>query len=164
MGEVRGLAWNLGGMVARSSFDIKYLVGVARGGLPIVDCVSRALKIRDIQALAIQLYKESDGSSDTPEVPNEEIEVIRLPKLPKDGRGALFVDDVLDTGRTADFIRERWPKAGLAVAYTKKKHEDTLEQVHFYGQYVGGIWVDFPWEVETQTREELRNNGGHIVI
>lgn len=164
MEVVRGLAWNIGGMVSRSSFEIKYLVGVTRGGLTPTDCVSRALGIKDIQTLAIEVYDEDERKPSGPEEVKPEIAVYRKPVLPRGGKHTLFVDDVLDTGTTAGFIKENWPQSATAVVFTKHEHESTLEKVDFYGQYVGGIWVDFPWEVEAQTREDIRNNGTGLVV
>ncbi|HET9850591.1 MAG TPA: hypothetical protein VFP35_03145 [Candidatus Saccharimonadales bacterium] len=164
MEEVRGLAWNLGSMVSRSSFEIKYLVGVTRGGLSITDCISRAMGIKDIQTLAVEVYEESQEEAGNPEVPSGNIKVYRKPKLPKDGKGALFADDVLDSGLTAGYIRENWPEAAIAVAYTKKPHPQTTKEVDFYGKYVGGVWIDFPWEMEAQVREELRNGNHQIIL
>lgn len=164
MEVVRAVAWNLGGMIGRSSFDIKYLVAVTRGGLVLTDCVSRALGIKDIQTLAIEVYEENeDESIDAPEVPTGGVKVYRTPDLPEDGEGAVFVDDVLDTGTTMAYIGENWPKAARAAGYTKHPHKDTMDMVDFYGHYVGDIWIDFPWEVETQLRENLKN-GNHPII
>jgi xanthine phosphoribosyltransferase len=164
MEEVRGLAWRLGSMVSLSSFEIKYLVGVTRGGLTIADCVSRKMNVKDIQTLAIEVYEEDDTEGSNPEKPAENIRVYRVPKLSRKGEGALFVDDVLDTGTTAGFIRENWPKAAIGATYTKKPHRPTLEEIDFYGKYVGNIWIDFPWEREAQAREEIRSSDPSMII
>lgn len=163
MEEVRGLSWSLGGMAMRSSFEIQRLVGVTRGGLTVVDCVSRDMGIKDIQALAIEVY-DLNAEGGNPEAPLGSIKVHRKPSLPRGGEGTLFVDDVLDTGITARFIKENWPNSATAVAYTKKSHQQTLEEIDFYGKYVGGIWIDFPWEREAQIREELRIDLPGIIL
>lgn len=92
------------------------------------------------------------------------MKIYRKPKLPKKGNGALFVDDVLDTGTTMSYVSEEWPNAAKAVVYTKKIHEFTLGEVNFYGRYVGDVWVDFPWEVETQLREDLKIDEPGIIF
>jgi xanthine phosphoribosyltransferase len=163
MEEVRGLAWNIGGMVARSSFKVERLVAVTRGGMTITECLSRALNIKDIQTFALEVYGKNTGDGN-PEVPNDNVTIFREPDLPEDGEGTLFGDDVLDTGLTVSEIRSRWPKAAIGVAYTKHEHKETLNQVDFYGKYVGNIWIDFPWELEAQTRDNLRNGNGNLVL
>ncbi len=164
MDEVRGLAWYLGNMVMLSSFDIQHIVAVTRGGLTPTDCVSRAMAIRDIQTLAVELYEPNPDPDGDPEIPLDKIRIYRKPKLYRYGRNALFVDDVLDQGRTAGYIRETWPKAAIAVVYSKLEHRETLKRVDFVGKFVGGIWVDFPWEVEAQTRRELREGDNRVIF
>lgn len=164
MQEVRGIAWNIGGMVTRSSFKIERLVAVTRGGMTITECLSRALDIKDIQTLAIELYTPNPQEAGDPEVVGNGINVYQRPDLPDEGEGTLFGEDVLDTGTTLNYVRENWPKAAIAVAYTKHPHHDTLDLVDFYGKYVGDIWVDFPWEVEVQERQTLRSDNDGLVL
>lgn len=164
MEEVRGLAWALGDAVMRSSFEVEHLVAITRGGLSVADCVSRSMDLRDIQTLAVELYEPNPDPEGPPEIPLDKIRVYREPKLRRYGRGALFVDDVLDNGHTAGYVRDKWPQAAMAVAYTKHLHEETLNKVDFYGRYVGNIWIDFPWEVEAQARRELRKPPNRVLF
>ena len=166
--EVRATAWQLGQLVARSSFEINQLVVVTRGGLTPTDCISRSLDIRDIQTFAAEVYQPNPnyGENDPRrEVPRRRLKVFREPVLNNpSGKGALFVEDVLDTGRTLGYIRRKYPEATTLAVYTKKSHRESLKYVDFYGMYVGDIWIDFPWEVEAETRRSLIDQYGSTVL
>lgn len=156
MEEVRAFGWQLGEAVARSSFEIKYLVAVTRGGLVPAECVSRATGVRDIQTYAVELYTPDATTDGSTEAPGQEMTVWREPELEDEGDGALFVDDVLDTMHTMRSVKAKWPRSASAVIYTKQAHDVTLSVVDFYARYTGDIWIDFPWERETKKREEMR--------
>jgi hypoxanthine phosphoribosyltransferase len=162
MEEVRGLGWSIGEAVLRSSFDIHQIVSITRGGLTPTDCISRSMGIKDIQTLAIERYEAEPDDSSNP-VAVEEFKIYQLPKLRKLGRGALFVDDIVDKAMTAEFVQARWPEAAIASIYTKLDHDESMKKVDFYGKYVGDIWVDLPWEVEEQNRSELRQEPNRVI-
>jgi xanthine phosphoribosyltransferase len=61
-----------------------------------------------------------------------------------DGEGWLVVDDLVDTGRTVEVLRESMPRAHFAVIYAKPLGRPLVDT------YVTAVsqdtWIYFPWE------------------
>src|SRR5436190_12371648 len=106
--EVRNLGWRVGIAAMDSSFEIIQVVPVSRGGMVPGDAASRATGIKNVQTLAIEQYKAEPDDKGNP-VPDGEMKVYAIPKVKRRGKGALFIDDVLDKGNTAAFIKDSYP-------------------------------------------------------
>jgi len=113
------------------------LVGIARGGLAPTAIIAHALDLRNVKSVAVtsffgrrQVAAEMLGSV-------EEI---------KDGEGWVFIDDMSDTGQTAQLIRRRYPKARYAVVYAKPDGQAYTD--YFVKLLKQETWVEFPWEME----------------
>src|SRR5580704_1337335 len=76
----------------------KGMVAVTRGGLAPAALVARALDIRLIETACVIGYHADDRNPQ----PMEETKVIKPPAGVGDGEGWLVIDDLVDTGRTAD--------------------------------------------------------------
>ena len=67
------------------------------------------------------------------------------------GEKVLFVDDVFDTGGTADAIRRRTQGLGvdmrLACVYWKSEANRTDMKPDYFVRDVGGDWIVFPHEI-----------------
>jgi len=111
------------------------LVAVSRGGLVPGAIVAKELDIRLVQTVCISSY---DGRQ------QHEPEVIKA--IEGDGRGVLVIDDIADTGATAEVVRRLLPGAHLACVYAKprgKPYADTTAV-----DVPQNMWLSFPWEVE----------------
>jgi xanthine phosphoribosyltransferase len=93
----------------------KGMVAVTRGGLAPAAIVARALDIRLIETVWVIGYEPDDYN---PQQVNE-VSIIKAPARVEDGEGWLVVDDLVDTGRTAEVLRKLMPKAHFAVIYAK---------------------------------------------
>ena len=120
----------------------KKMVAVTRGGLFPAGIIARELEIRDIDTICIASYDEYAHGS---------LVQIKPSVIEGDGEGVLIVDDLVDSGKTLEFIRKKYPKAHYATVYAKEKG------VRFVDTYVSMMdcWVLFPWEGVMQPAKPL---------
>jgi len=114
------------------------LVAVTRGGLVPAAIVARELEIRLIDTVCIASY--DDRSQGDMQV---------LKEVPGDGEGWLIVDDLVDTGRTAQVVRDLLPKAHFATVYAKPAGRPLVET--FITEVSQDTWILFPWDTEPQS-------------
>ena len=114
------------------------LVAVTRGGLVPAAIVARELEIRLIETICISSYDDRDQG-----------ELTVLKEVPGDGKGWLIVDDLVDTGRTAQVVRDSLPKAHFATVYAKPAGRPLVET--FITEVSQDTWILFPWDTEPQS-------------
>ena len=114
------------------------LVAVTRGGLVPAAIVARELEIRLIDTICIASY--DDRSQGDMQV---------LKEVPGDGTGWLIVDDLVDTGRTAQVVRDLLPEAHFATVYAKPAGRPLVET--FITEVSQDTWILFPWDTEPQS-------------
>jgi xanthine phosphoribosyltransferase len=118
----------------------KGIVAVTRGGLAPAAIIARALDIRLIETVCVIGYHPDDYN------PRQasETTVIKPAAITGDGAGWLVVDDLVDTGRTAEVVRKLMPRAHFAAIYAKPLGR---RLVHTYVTEVSqDTWIYFPWE------------------
>ncbi len=71
------------------------MVAITRGGLFPAGIIARELNIRHIDSISIASYDEYFQG---------ELRLIKPPMIEGDGEGVLFVDELVDTGKTLAFI------------------------------------------------------------
>lgn len=121
----------------------KGIIAVTRGGLAPVALLSRALDNKMIETLCLSSYDHQDQAK---------LEVLKDVEHIGDGEGWLVVDDLADTGKTFDVVKEMLPDAHIACLYVKpqgKTHVNTY--IRDYGQHV---WINFPWELQAGFTDE----------
>jgi xanthine phosphoribosyltransferase len=118
----------------------KGIVAVTRGGLTPAAIVARALDIRLIETVCVIGYHPDDYH---PQQANETT-VIKPPANVGDGDGWLVVDDLVDTGRTAEMLRKLMPKAHFAVIYAKPVGRPLVDT--YVTEVSQDTWIYFPWE------------------
>jgi xanthine phosphoribosyltransferase len=112
------------------------IVAIARGGLVPAAIVARVLDIRLIETLCIASY---DGTSKGP------LAVLKpAPEVAGDGSGWLLVDDVADSGSTAEAARRMLPAAHYATLYVKPAGRPFVDS--FIREVAQDVWIDFPWD------------------
>lgn len=114
------------------------LVAVTRGGLVPAAIVARELEVRLIDTICIESY--ADQTQGTLTV---------LKSVPGDGAGWLMVDDLVDTGRTAQKVRELLPKAHFATIYAKPAGRPLVDS--YITEVSQDTWILFPWDTEPQS-------------
>ncbi len=137
--NAKALAWKL-----HELGEWKGIVAVTRGGLVPAAVVARELDIRVIETVSIVGYGSDDNN---PSLENA-VKVVKEPSGIGDGAGWLVVDDLVDTGRTAEVLHRMLPKAHFATVYAKPKG---MPLVHtFVTEVSQDTWIYFPWDIELQ--------------
>jgi len=137
--NAKALAWRL--------LDLgpwKGVIAVTRGGLVPAAIVARELDIRVIETVSVVAYEPDD----TKPTLSDEARVIKAAANVGDGEGWLVVDDLVDTGRTADVVRRLVPKAHFATVYAKPLGRPLVDT--FVTEVSQDTWIYFPWDIELQ--------------
>ena len=109
------------------------LVGVARGGLIPATLVAHKLGLRRIVSLGLMSYE--DGA--------EAHQGAMKAYGPTLDDAAIVIDDIIDSGRTLEAVRQRYPKAVVAALVDKTEGASGVISGR---QTPMGEWVEFPWE------------------
>jgi xanthine phosphoribosyltransferase len=85
-----------------------------------------------------------------------QLEVLKRPDagLMGDGEGILVVDDLVDSGRTLELIREMYPKAHLVTVYAKPQGKAMVES--YVTEVSQDTWIFFPWDMALQYVQPFR--------
>ncbi len=127
----RALAWRLAEIG-----PIKGIVAVTRGGLVPAAIVARELDIRNIETVCIAAYRDDKSVG--------EVDIIKGLDIPDNGKGWLIVDDLVDSGITAKFVRDMIPDAHFATIYAKPKGRKRVDT--FITEVSQDTWILFPWD------------------
>jgi len=113
------------------------VVAITRGGMAPAMIVARELDIRTVDTISVKSYNHQTQSAPV---------VIKSPDadLVGDGDGVLIVDDLVDTGRTLEVVRNLLPRAHVAKTYVTEVSQDT--------------WIFFPWDLALQYVEPYRGH------
>jgi xanthine phosphoribosyltransferase len=144
--NAKALAWRL--------LDLgpwKGLIAVTRGGLVPAAIVARELDIRVIETISVVVYRENGG---VPCDQKEEASIVKnVAAHVGDGEGWLIVDDLVDTGRTADLLRKLMPKAHFATIFAKPLGRPLVDT--FVTEVSQDTWIYFPWDIELQFAQPI---------
>jgi len=151
--DARALAWRLDG---RGPVDggWRAVVAITRGGMAPAMIVARELDIRTVDTISVKSYHSGGGKADQ----QSEAEVLKSPdaELMEDGTGILIVDDLVDSGKTLELVRQHYPKAHFATVYAKPKGEPMVDT------FITGVsqdtWIFFPWDMALQYVEPYRGS------
>ena len=113
------------------------IVAITRGGLVPAAVIARELDIHLVDTICISSYswKEQGGIS-------------ILKGAQGDGDGWLLIDDLVDTGKTAETARKMLPKAHFATVYAKPAGRPIVDT--FITEVSQDTWILFPWDAESQ--------------
>ena len=144
--DSRALAWRLDGR-GPDNGHWKAIVAITRGGMAPAMIVARELDIRTVDTISVKSYDHQSQSEAT---------ILKAPdsEMMGDGTGILVVDDLVDSGRTLELVRELYPKAHFATVYAKPKGEPQVDT------FITGVsqdpWIFFPWDMALQYVEPYR--------
>lgn len=114
------------------------IVAVTRGGLIPAAVVARELDVRLVDTICVVSYGGHEG---------QEQGAAKVLKAPDGtGEGCLLIDDLVDTGRTANAIRERMPDAYFATVYAKPEGRPSTDLC--IREIPQTTWIRFPWDTE----------------
>ncbi|GLP86241.1 xanthine phosphoribosyltransferase [Tritonibacter mobilis] len=149
--DSRALAWRLDGL-GPDDGHWRAVVAITRGGMAPAMIVARELDIRTVDTISVKSYHSGGGKADQ----RREAEVLKSPdaEMMGDGTGILIVDDLVDSGKTLELVRSRYPKAHLATVYAKPQGEPQVDT------FITGVsqdtWIFFPWDMALQYVEPYR--------
>jgi len=143
--DARALAWRLQNVAPEGGW--RAVVAITRGGMAPAMIVARELDIRIVDTISVKSYDNQTQS---------EPRVIKSPdsEIVGDGTGVLIVDDLVDTGRTLEVVREHMPKAHVATVYAKPMGRAQVET--FVTEVSQDTWIFFPWDMALQYVEPYR--------
>jgi hypoxanthine phosphoribosyltransferase len=142
------LTWELFGnavlelaqQVVDDGYEPDLVLSIARGGLGLGMGLGYALDVKNLSAVNVEFYTGVDERLDVP---------IMLPPTPAavdlSGLKILIADDVADTGRTLEIVRDfcadHVAEARVAVIYEKPW---TVVRPEYVWRRTES-WIDFPW-------------------
>jgi len=146
--DSRALAWRLEKMAPHGG-DWKAVVAITRGGMAPAMIIARELDIRTVDTISIKSYDHQAQS---------EAVVLKAPDadIIGDGEGILIIDDLVDTGKTLEVVKSRYPKAHIATVYAKPKGRPMVDT--FITEVSQDTWIFFPWDMALQYVEPYRGN------
>ncbi|MCB8956634.1 MAG: phosphoribosyltransferase [Nocardioides sp.] len=129
--------------VVDSGFEPDLVLSVARGGMGLGMGLGYALDVKNISAVNVEFYTGVDERLEVP---------IMLPPTPAAvdlaGLKILVADDVADTGKTLEIVREfcadHVAEARIAVIYEKPA---TVVRPDYAWRRTE-LWIDFPWSAD----------------
>lgn len=142
------LTWELFGeasralaeQVADSGFRPDIVLAVARGGLTVAGALAYALGVKNCFAMNVEFYTGVDERLDVPVMLPPSLDVVDIR-----GLSVLVADDVADTGRTLELVRdviaEHVTEARAAVLYQKPRSVIDCQYVWRHTDR----WINFPW-------------------
>lgn len=131
---------DLGRQVVDSGYEPDIVLSIARGGLALGMGLGYALDVKNLSAVNVEFYTGVDERLDVP---------IMLPPTPDvvdlAGLRVLIADDVADTGRTLEIVRDflagHVSEVRAAVIYEKPR---TVVKADYVWRRTER-WIDFPW-------------------
>ncbi len=144
--DSRALAWRLDGR-GPDNGAWKAVVAITRGGMAPAMIVARELDIRAVDTISVKSYNHQTQSEPV---------VIKSPDmtLMGDGEGVLIIDDLVDTGKTLEVVRQLMPKAHFATVYAKPKGKPMVDS--YITEVSQDTWIFFPWDMALQYVEPYR--------
>jgi len=113
------------------------IIAVSRGGLVPGAIMARELNLRVVDSVCVSSYEF--------QTQKKEPTMLKDTLATEDGEGFLVVDDLVDTGNTLKFLRERLPKAKFVTVYAKPAG------LPFVDEHIADIeqdtWIHFPWDM-----------------
>jgi adenine/guanine phosphoribosyltransferase-like PRPP-binding protein len=135
--DAKALSWRL---VKNEGW--KGIVAITRGGLVPAAIIARELEIRLVETVCVMSYSGRDQG---------DAQVLK--DVEGDGDGWLLIDDLVDTGKTAQVVREMLPKAHFATIYAKPAGRPLVDT--FITEVSQDTWILFPWDSESKFVEPI---------
>jgi xanthine phosphoribosyltransferase len=134
--DTRALSWRLSANKHRWTS----IVCITRGGLVPAAIIARELGIRVIETVSIASYHDyaNQGSLSV-------LKDISADLKTDGGESVLVIDDLTDTGKTAEEVRRMLPKAHFATVYAKPKGVPMVDT--FVTEVSQDTWIYFPWDM-----------------
>ena len=145
--DTRALTWRL-----HEAGPFEAIVCITRGGLVPAAIVARELNLRLIETICVASYEHTQQGA------LRLIKGIAAEITDADGRGegVLVIDDVIDSGATAKFVRTLLPKAHYATVYAKPMGRGLVDS--FVTEVSQDTWIFFPWDTGLAFQPPIRGD------
>jgi xanthine phosphoribosyltransferase len=123
------------------------ILAITRGGMAPAMIVARELDVRTVDTISVKSYDHQSQAEAT---------VLKSPDaaMMGDGTGILVIDDLVDSGKTLELVRQMYPKAHFATVYAIPQGEPQVDD------FITGVsqdtWIFFPWDMALQYVEPYR--------
>ena len=138
--DSRALAWRL---EKKGPFKGTWLavVAITRGGMVPAMIIARELDIRVVETISVKSYDHQSRSA---------AKILKSPntELMGNGKGILIIDDLVDSGRTLEIVKDLYPEAHYATIYAKPKGRPMVDS--FITEVSQDTWIFFPWDMALQ--------------
>ncbi len=139
--DSRALAWRLDKR-GPDAGDWRAVVAITRGGMAPAMIVARELDIRTVDTISVKSYDwQKQAAAELLKPPAAEV-------MGTDGTGVLIVDDLVDTGKTLELVRQLYPRAHFATVYAKPQGRPMVDT--FITEVSQDTWIFFPWDMALQ--------------
>jgi xanthine phosphoribosyltransferase len=144
--DSRALAWRLA-----DAGPFEAIVAITRGGLVAAAIVARELDMRLIETVCVASYDFQQQG---------ELKVLKGIADSVAGIGSgqgdrvLIVDDLVDTGKTAQIVRALLPRAHFATVYAKPMGRPLVDT--FITEVSQDTWIHFPWDTGLAFQPPIR--------
>jgi len=138
----------------------KGIIAVTRGGLVPAALVARELDIRLVDTICVTSYDAGaePGKAGGPAQQQGSVQVLK--SVSGQGEGYLLIDDLVDTGKTAQTVRQLLPKAHFACLYAKPAGRPIVDT--FVKEFKQTKWIHFPCDIEYKFATPIKD-GGRVV-
>jgi xanthine phosphoribosyltransferase len=148
--DARALAWRIAG-----AGPFAAIVCVTRGGLVPSAIVARELNMRLIETVCVASYHEYKTQGGLEVLKTVAPSIVGV--AGGDGAGVLIVDDLVDTGKTAQVVRGILPKAHFATVYAKPLGRPMVDT--FITEVSQDTWIYLPWDTGLAFQPPIREGG-----
>ena len=131
----------------------KGIIAITRGGLVPAALIARELDIRLIDTICVTSYDSGAAGAAAQVQGNVQV----LKGVSGDGDGFLLIDDLVDTGKTAQYVRQLLPKAFFATIYAKPAGRPIVDL--FVKEFKQNKWIHFPWDIEYRFATPIKDGG-----
>ncbi len=111
------------------------IVAISRGGMIPAAIIARELDCRLIETISVLTYDEEAAGAPR---------IVKYPTAAGDGEGFLIIDDLVDSGVTANLVRSTLPGAYFACLYAKPAGRPAADS--FVVEVSQETWILFPWD------------------
>jgi xanthine phosphoribosyltransferase len=138
--DSRALAWRLEEKGPNNG-NWSAVVAITRGGMVPAMIIARELNIRIVETISVKSYDHQSQS---------EAQILKAPDqtLMNNGTGILIIDDLVDSGRTLEIVRDAYPNAHYATIYAKPKGCPMVDS--YITEVSQDTWIFFPWDMALQ--------------
>ena len=144
--------------IRQSGFKPDVIVGVTRGGWVPARVLSDFLGITDLVTVRVEFYLGVAETKNEPVLTQGVSAVV-------EGKKALLVDDVADTGKSLQLAREHVLQQGateVRIATVYRKPWSVIKPDYYETET--SCWVVFPWETKETIRKIVEKHGDKNAI